>query len=111
MRRLNQEHAALSEDLPGKSIDVGTAVESIRTFAASWAKAKPATGATMIQSVYEESSFAERSESASASRLRRTPMVSRLVDDPRFWRMQPTRASKASPEGVELASTPPGDPS
>src|SRR5436190_1373592 len=39
MRRLNQEHAALSEDLPGKSIDVGTAVESIRTFAASWAKA------------------------------------------------------------------------
>jgi hypothetical protein len=54
MRRLNQEHAALNEDLPRKSIDVVTAVEYIRTFAASWAKAKPPTRATMIQSVYEE---------------------------------------------------------
>ena len=44
----------VSDDLPGKSIDVETAVEYIRTFAASWAKAKPPTRATMIQSVYEE---------------------------------------------------------
>ncbi len=54
MRRLSQDHAALSDDLPRKSIDAGTAVEYIRTFAASWAKAKPPTRATMIQSVYEE---------------------------------------------------------
>jgi hypothetical protein len=54
LRRLNQEHAALSDHLPRKSIDVGTAVEYIRTFAASWAKAMPPTRATMIQSVYEE---------------------------------------------------------
>jgi hypothetical protein len=54
MRRLNEEHAALTDHLPRKSIDGGRAVEYIRTFAASWAKAKPPTRATMIQSVYEE---------------------------------------------------------
>jgi hypothetical protein len=54
MRRLNEEHAALTDHLPRKSVDGGRAVEYIRTFAASWAKAKPPTRATMIQSVYEE---------------------------------------------------------
>jgi hypothetical protein len=32
----------------------GLSVEYIRTFAASWAKARPPTRATIIQSVYEE---------------------------------------------------------
>ena len=54
MPRLNQEYAASSDDLPRKSVDVGTAVEYIRTFAACWAKAKPPTRATIIQLVYEE---------------------------------------------------------
>lgn len=54
MRRLSEEHAALTDYLPRTSIDGGRAVEYIRTFAASWAKAKPPTRARMIQSVYEE---------------------------------------------------------
>lgn len=36
------------------------AVEYIRNFAASWAKAKPPTKATMIRSVFERSSFEAR---------------------------------------------------
>jgi hypothetical protein len=54
MRGPHQEHAALTDHLPRKNIDGGTAVEYIRTFAASWAKPKPPTRATIIQSVYEE---------------------------------------------------------
>jgi hypothetical protein len=35
-------------------VDGANALEHIRNFAASWAKAKPPTRATMIQLVYEE---------------------------------------------------------
>jgi hypothetical protein len=51
---LNEEQADFVGHPPRKSIDSGKAVEYIRNFAASWAKAKPPTRATMIQSVYEE---------------------------------------------------------
>ena len=37
-----------------RATDAAKAVEYIRNFAASWAKAKPPTRATMVQSLYEE---------------------------------------------------------
>jgi hypothetical protein len=54
VRRLNEEEAILGERQPRRVADATRAVEYIRNFAGSWAKAKPPTRATMIQSVYEE---------------------------------------------------------
>jgi hypothetical protein len=54
MRRLNEEEVALVEHRPRTRVDSAKAVEYIRNFAASWAKAKAPTRATMIQSLYGE---------------------------------------------------------
>jgi hypothetical protein len=54
VRRLNEEEAALVDRQPLRSVDSAKAIEYIRNLAASWAKAKPPTRATLIQSVYEE---------------------------------------------------------
>jgi hypothetical protein len=53
MRRRNEEEAALA-DRSQRGVDGAKAVEHIRNFAASWAKAKPPTKAMMIQSIFEE---------------------------------------------------------
>ena len=54
LRRLNEEDAALVDPRPRRAADGAKAVEYIRNFAASWAKAKPPTKAAMIQSLYQE---------------------------------------------------------
>ena len=54
IRKLNEEEAALTDGQPRRSLDGAKAIEYIRNFAASWAKAKAPTRATMIQSLYGE---------------------------------------------------------
>ena len=54
VRRLNEEEVALVEHRPRTGVDAAKAVEYIRNFAASWAKAKAPARATMIQSLYGE---------------------------------------------------------
>ena len=55
MRRLKEERAGIDEMLPsGPGISATEAVDYIRQFAATWAKAKPASRAALVQSVYEE---------------------------------------------------------
>ena len=53
MRRLNEE-VALVEHRLRTGVDSAKAVEYIRNFAASWAKAKAPTRAAMIESLYGE---------------------------------------------------------
>ncbi len=54
MRRLKDEETAAPVDARSrKTIDAERALEYIRNFAAAWAKAKPPTRATMLQSVYQ----------------------------------------------------------
>ena len=55
MRRLKEERAGLDAMPPtGPGISAPEAVDYIRKFAATWAKAKPASRAALVQSVYEE---------------------------------------------------------
>ena len=55
MTRLKEERAGFDEMLPsGPGISATEAVDYIRKFAATWAKAKPASRAALVQSVYEE---------------------------------------------------------
>ena len=55
MRRLKEERAGVDEMLPsGPGISATEAVDYIRQFAATWAKAKLASRAALVQSVYEE---------------------------------------------------------
>ncbi len=54
IRRLNEDEAYLAGRETRRSVDGAKAIEYIRNLAASWAKAKPPTRATMIQSVYKE---------------------------------------------------------
>jgi hypothetical protein len=55
IRRLNEEEARVEGGGPSlRSIDAAKAMDYIRGFASSWARAKPATRATLVQSVYEE---------------------------------------------------------
>jgi hypothetical protein len=53
MRRLNEAALHVGGERPG-SVDGTKAIDYIRNFASSWAKAKPPTRATMIQSLYDE---------------------------------------------------------
>jgi hypothetical protein len=61
MRRLNEEDAAVVDPRPRTAADGANAVEYIRNFAASWAKAKPPTKAGMIHSLCQEIIVRERS--------------------------------------------------
>jgi len=54
VRPLNEEEVALVNHRPRTGVDSAKAVEYIRNFAASWAKANAPTTATMIQSLYGE---------------------------------------------------------
>jgi DNA invertase Pin-like site-specific DNA recombinase len=54
VRRLNSEDAIPDGRQARRPVDAVKAVEYIRNFATSWAKAKEPTRATMIQSIYEE---------------------------------------------------------
>ena len=54
LRRLDEEEARAGGGRPATAVSAAAAVDYIRNFAASWAKARPATKATLIQSVYEE---------------------------------------------------------
>jgi hypothetical protein len=54
MARLRTEAAAESDAVAARPIDVDRAMDYIRNFAASWAKAQPQTKSTLIQSVYAE---------------------------------------------------------
>jgi hypothetical protein len=54
IHRLNGDDAGLVDPRPRRSTDAAKAVEYIRNFAASWAKAKPPPRATMTRSLYEE---------------------------------------------------------
>jgi hypothetical protein len=54
MARLRTEAAAESDAVPARPVDVDRAMDYIRNFAASWAKAQPGTRSTLIQSVYAE---------------------------------------------------------
>jgi hypothetical protein len=53
IRRLNEGAVQVGGERPG-SVDGTKAINYIRNFASSWAKAMPSTRATMIQSLYEE---------------------------------------------------------
>ena len=66
IRRLNEEEARIGDGgLRQGRVDATKAMDHIRNFASSWAKAKAATKATMVQSLYEESSSGAPSSSAS----------------------------------------------
>ena len=55
MRRLKEEKAGLDDmRLTGPVVSATEAIDYIRRFAATWAKAKPASRAALVQSVYEE---------------------------------------------------------
>ena len=54
LRRLDEEDARAGAARRPATVSAAAAVDYIRNFAASWAKARPATRATLIQSVYEE---------------------------------------------------------
>jgi hypothetical protein len=55
MRRLKEEKAGLDDiRLTGPVVSATEAIDYIRQFAATWAKAKPASRAVLVQSVYEE---------------------------------------------------------
>ena len=53
MRRPNEEKAVVGGEVR-RIVDGPKAIDCIRNLAVSWAKAKPPTRATMIQSPYEE---------------------------------------------------------
>jgi DNA invertase Pin-like site-specific DNA recombinase len=54
IRRLTEEARTDDVGPARRSVDAAKAMEYIRNFASSWAKAKPPTKATMIQALYEE---------------------------------------------------------
>jgi hypothetical protein len=55
IRRLTEEEDRTADLKPARrSVDAAKAMDYIRNFASSWAKAKPPTKATMIQSLCEE---------------------------------------------------------
>jgi DNA invertase Pin-like site-specific DNA recombinase len=54
MARLRTEAAAESDAVAARPVDVDRAMDYIRNFAASWAKAQPQTRTALIQSVYAE---------------------------------------------------------
>jgi hypothetical protein len=54
IRRLSEEARTADLGPVQRSVDVAKAMDYIRNFASSWAKAKQPTKATMIQSLYEE---------------------------------------------------------
>lgn len=55
IRRLGEEEARISAGgRRRESVDAATAMDYIRNLASSWARAKPATKATLVQSIYEE---------------------------------------------------------
>jgi hypothetical protein len=54
IRRLTDEEARIDDAGPSRrSVDAAKAMDYVRTFASSWAKAKAPTRTTMIQSIYE----------------------------------------------------------
>ena len=55
LRRLSEEEARMDAGgLSRRDVDADKAIAYIRNFASSWAKAKPTTKATMVQTLYEE---------------------------------------------------------
>jgi len=55
IRRLTEEEARVEDGGPARQgVDAAKAIDYIRNFASSWAKAKPPTKAMMVQSLYEE---------------------------------------------------------
>jgi hypothetical protein len=52
---LNEEEARIAEGARIRDgVDAARAIDYIRNFASSWAKARPPTRATMVQALYEE---------------------------------------------------------
>jgi hypothetical protein len=65
IRRLSEEEARVVKPSPSRrTVDAAKAMDYIRNFAASWAKAKPPTRATMSSRSTRRSSFGVRSLSA-----------------------------------------------
>jgi hypothetical protein len=65
IRRLSEEEARIVKPSPSRrTVDAAKAMDYIRNFAASWAKAKPPTRATMSSRSTRRSSFGVRSLSA-----------------------------------------------
>lgn len=55
VRRVTEEEARVEDGGPARQgVDAARAIDYIRNFASSWAKAKPPTKAMMVQSLYEE---------------------------------------------------------
>ena len=54
IKRLSEADAGTGDGGRRGSVDAAKAVDYIRHFASSWARAKPATKATLVQSLYEE---------------------------------------------------------